>query len=63
MTAPINVIARAIELAETGDYRDMQALERQLEKEHYVNPHAYVTGQLRRHLAAVCRERSNAKNR
>jgi hypothetical protein len=62
MSQQINIIERAIELAESGDYRDMQAVEHQLGKELYSNPHSYVTGELRRRLSAVCRERSKAKN-
>jgi hypothetical protein len=63
MTGPINVIKRAIELVETGEYRDLQAVERQLEREHFANAHAYLTGQLRRQLAALCREWVAAKGR
>jgi hypothetical protein len=61
MSGPINVIRRAIELAETGAYREVQELERQLSREHYTNPHAYLTGQLRKQLATLCRDKYRGK--
>jgi hypothetical protein len=57
------VIERAIELARTGLYRDMQAAERQLDKESYEAARAYLTGALRGEIATICRNSFGARSK
>lgn len=56
---------RAMQLAETGSYPDMQRLERQLEREGFENPDFSLTGAVRKKISAVCRQshRSGSGNK